>query len=120
MPDPTTVNAQIVDTLQVLQTATLSPEIIKASGAGKAFQSVSQSAAIAVQDAADNLRNLSAIGATAVGVAMAQYIESGSSDSKDAIAQAQNIVTQAVSDFQKIGSAAAVIVNSFASSIASS
>lgn len=113
MSDPTTANVQIVDSINVLRSAVLTPQIIKATGAGKAYHSIAQSAAIAVQDATDNLRNMTTIGATAVGVAMSQYIETGSKEHKDAITQAQNLVTQAVSDFQKIGEAAAIVVSSF-------
>jgi hypothetical protein len=41
---------------------------------GKVYQSVAQSAAIAIQDAADALRNLTTIEATAAGVAMAEML----------------------------------------------
>lgn len=48
------VNTQIVETVKQTQEATLTGNVIKASGAGKALQSISQSSAIAVQDATDN------------------------------------------------------------------
>lgn len=110
------VNPQIAATLELLRKSTLEPDMLKAAGAGKAYQSIAQSAAMAVQDAADNLRNVSTIGATAVGVLMAQYVESGDTKYKDAIVDAQKIVTQAVTTFQNVGQAAALVVNSFAPS----
>ncbi|MBC2806418.1 hypothetical protein C3Y94_025010, partial [Rhizobium ruizarguesonis] len=53
--DPSNVNAQVIDVINQVQTATMSASVVKTSGAGKAYQSVAQSAAIAVQDAADAL-----------------------------------------------------------------
>ena len=51
----------VTDTLQVVKSERgVSPE---------AYQAVAQAAAIAVQDAADHLRNMSAISSTATGVA---------------------------------------------------
>lgn len=67
MSEVTTVNAQVTSTLETLKNTTLSGDIIKLSGAGKAYQSVSQSSAIAVQDATDNLRNVNTMATTAMG-----------------------------------------------------
>ena len=65
--DPSNVNAQVIDVINQVQTATMSATVVKTSGAGKAYQSVAQSAAIAVQDAADALRNVSTNATTAAG-----------------------------------------------------
>ncbi len=70
MPDPTIVNAQVVDVINKVQAATMAPQVVLTSGAGKAYQSVAQSSAIAVQDAADALRNISTIATTAAGAAL--------------------------------------------------
>lgn len=98
---------------QGMTNAMLSPAQVAAVGAGNAYQSVAQSAAIAIQDATENLRNLSSIGSTAIGVAMAQYLSTGKPEFKDAIERAQAIVTQATKDFRSVGEHAAFIVNSF-------
>jgi hypothetical protein len=98
---------------QGMTSAMLSPSQVAAVGAGNAYQSVAQSAAIAIQDATENLRNLSSIGSTAIGVAMAQYLSTGKPEFKDAIERAQAIVSQATADFRSIGEHAAFIVNSF-------
>jgi hypothetical protein len=41
----------------------------------KVYQAVAHSMAIAIQDATDNLRNINSINATAMGVAMAQFLK---------------------------------------------
>ncbi len=113
MADPTVVNAQIVDSLTTTQGATMVQPVIKTSGAGKAYQSVAQSTAIAIQDATDNLRNLGTISTTAIGVAMSQYLATGESKYADAVKSAQQIVTQAAVDFKTIGKSAAEILKEF-------
>lgn len=115
MPDPTKVNAQVIDVINQVQTATMSPQIVLTSGAGKAYQSVAQSTAIAVQDAADTLRNVSTIATTAVGVAMAQLLATGDPKYVTALTQAQGLMTSAASDFSSIGTAASTVLKSFPS-----
>lgn len=61
--------------LAVIQQASLSQQVIKASGAGKAYQSVMNSCAIGIGDATDYLRNIATICTAAIGVAMAQLAE---------------------------------------------
>lgn len=115
MPDPTTVNAQIVNAINQTQLATLAPSTVRTSGAGKAYQSVAQTAAIAVQDATDNLRNLSTMSTTALGVAMSQLLSTGEPSSLVAISVAQGLVKSATEDFRKIGTAAGEILAAFPS-----
>lgn len=113
--NPTNVNPQILDVINQSQRATMAPQIVLTSGAGKAYQSVAQSSAIAVQDAADALRNVSTIATTAAGVAMAQYLATGLPKYKDVIQEAQTMVTGATKDFKAIGEAAASVLKSFPS-----
>lgn len=113
MADPTLVNAQIVDVINKSRMAAMDGQTVLTSGAGKAYQSVAQSAAIAVQDATDALRNLSTIATTATGVAMAQYLATGEDKYMKVLAQAQEIVVQATSDYAGIGAAAANILSQF-------
>jgi uncharacterized protein YoxC len=115
MADISRVNPQVIDVINTVQRATMDPSVVKTSGAGKAYQSVSQSAAIAVQDATDSLRNMSAIAATAVGVAMAQFLATGEDKYAKAIEQAQKVMQGATDDFQKIGQSAADILDRFPS-----
>lgn len=69
-----TVNTQILDAITETH-ATLSPNLVRESGAGQAYQFVAQSTAMAVQDAVDYLRNVSMITSTAIGVASARMIK---------------------------------------------
>lgn len=111
--DPTSVNAQVIDTINQTQLATMSPQVVLTSGAGKAYQSVAQSTAIAIQDAADALRNISTIATTAAGVAMAQYLATGEQRYADALTQAQSLMKNATDDFTQIGTAAATVLRGF-------
>lgn len=110
------LNQQIVEAVNFGQQAVISQNVIKASGAGKAYQSVAQSTAIAVQDAADNLRNMSIISTTAAGVAMAQLLATGDSKYADAIDTANKLVTNAVTNFSTVGKNAAEVLSDFPSS----
>ncbi|WP_422506080.1 hypothetical protein [Stenotrophomonas sp. GZD-301] len=111
--DPTKVNAQVIDVINQVQFATMSPQVVLTSGAGKAYQSVAQSAAIAVQDAADALRNVSTIATTAAGVAMAQYLATGEDKYAKALTQAQSLMQGATDDFARVGTAAATVLKDF-------
>ena len=111
--DPTKVNAQIIDVINQVQLVTMSPQVVLTSGAGKAYQSVAQSTAIAVQDATDALRNISTIATTAMGVAMAQLLATGDPKYANALDKAQELVQGATEDYAKIGSAAAAVLKGF-------
>jgi len=111
--DPTKVNAQVIDVINQVQLATMSPQVVLTSGAGKAYQSVAQSTAIAVQDATDALRNISTIATTAMGVAMAQLLATGDQKYATALDKAKELVQDATEDYAKIGSAAAAVLKGF-------
>ncbi|QHB71476.1 hypothetical protein [Stenotrophomonas sp. 364] len=111
--DPSNVNAQVIDVINQVQIATMSPQVVLTSGAGKAYQSVAQSTAIAVQDATDALRNVSTIATTAAGVAMAQYLATGDDKYAKVLTQAQTMMQGATEDFTRIGTAAASVLKGF-------
>lgn len=111
--DPSKVNPQVIDVINQVQLATMSPQVVLTSGAGKAYQSVAQSTSIAVQDATDALRNISTIATTAVGVAMAQYLATGDQKYANAISKAQELMQGATDDYAKIGTAAASVLKGF-------
>lgn len=109
-----TVNTQIVSTVNEMQSAALSGDVIKLSGAGKAYQSVSQSSAIAVQDATDNLRNINTMATTAMGVALAQMLATGNADQySQVITQANTMITNSTANFAAVGTNASNLVSSF-------
>lgn len=108
------VNPQITNSIQAVQQATLTGDIIKHSGAGKAYQSVSQTTAIAVQDAADQLRNMGTIGSTAAGVAISQMLATGNvKQCTEVLAQIQTMMTNSADNFKTIGENAGSILNQF-------
>jgi hypothetical protein len=93
----------------------MGPQVMLTSGAGKAYQSVAQSAAIAVQDATDALRNVSTIATTAAGVAMAQLLATGDPKYAAALTQAQAMMKSATEDFAQVGAAASTVLKNFPS-----
>lgn len=110
------VNPLVIDALQQCQTATLTQGVVMTSGAGKAYQSVAQSTALAVQDATDALRNVSTMATTAAGVALAQILATGQIEPyKPTLDSAQSMITKAIADFQAIGEAAGAVLSSFPS-----
>jgi len=74
---------------------------------------VAQSTAIAVQDAVANLRNLNSISATAIGVSLAQYIQTGDYKFVCAITQANKVANNAAENFGKIGVEAGKVLRDF-------
>ncbi|HAA15717.1 MAG TPA: hypothetical protein DCE41_30015 [Cytophagales bacterium] len=93
----------------------ISPKYIREEGAGKAYQSVAQSMAIAVQDAADNLRNMQTISSTSQGVAMAKFLETMDPAYLMAIEYANKMAANAAQNFQTIGTNAADVLTGFPS-----
>ncbi len=123
MADIEKVNAQIVDSVEKSRQFALGPSagngsssVAQATGAGKAYQSVAQSTAIAVQDAADYLRNMGTITSTTIGVAFAEWmVTKEPSPYKDIIQQATETMGAATATFGAIGKAATTVVQNYPS-----
>lgn len=110
------VNPQITNSIQAVQQAVLTGDVIRHSGAGKAYQSVSQSTAIAVQDATDQLRNMNMIGTTAAGVAMAQLLATGNlKQFTQVYSEITNLMEHSAENFKTIGANAATVLSQFPS-----
>jgi len=108
------VNHQVIDAIQKVRTSVSSPNAVWETGSGKAFNFVAQATAMAIQDATDNLRNVSTMSTTAIGVAMTQLISSGDTNTwSDVIKLAQGLVKSSADDFQNIGATAAAVMKSF-------
>ena len=111
-----TVNAELIDVINQAQAAAMSPQVVLTSGAGKAYQAVAQSAALAIQDAADALRNASTIAAAANGAALAQMLATPPNPAAaEALKAAQTMMTRAIADYAAIGAAAAAMLKEFPS-----
>ena len=79
----------------------------------QARQLVAQSAAIAVQDAVATLRNLNSMSATAIGVSLAQYIQTGDYKFITAISNANTVAKNAAQNFGDVGQKAGDILANF-------
>jgi hypothetical protein len=112
---PGSVPAAIVDAINQAQAATMSPQVAQSSGAGKAYHMVAQAAAIAIQDAADALRNTHNIATAAAGAAMTQFLATGDARYLDALPHAQALTEKGIQDFAAIAAAAAETVKEFPS-----
>jgi hypothetical protein len=96
------------------QLATLTSGVIRASGAGKAYQSVAQTGAIAIQDAADYIRNIETMTVTATGLAIAQLF-AGNAQAEKVINTAQKVMQNGIQNFTSICQAVTTMLNSFPS-----
>jgi hypothetical protein len=109
------VDPVIVDAINQTEMATMQQQVVKTGGAGKAYQAVAQSAALAIQDAVDALRHTSTVATSASGMALAQFLASGDPRYLDVLAQTQAMVTKGIEDLRATGAAAAQIVKDFPS-----
>ncbi len=109
------VSSQQLDAVRQVQGASMVPGVVQATGAGKGYQSVAQSAAIAVQDGTDYLRNLRLITTTAIGVATAQMVATNNPDYASVITEAQAAVASGTKQLGKIGKSAAKLLKDYPS-----
>jgi hypothetical protein len=109
------VDPAIVDAINQTQKATLDAQVVLTGGAGKAYQAVAQSAALAIQDAVEALRHTSAVSASATGIALAQFLASGDPRYLEALPAAQAMVTKGIEDFRALALAASELVKEFPS-----
>jgi hypothetical protein len=105
------IDAAILDAIHQTQLATMSREALS-SGSGRAYQAVAASAAIAVQDATEMLRNVSTVSTTAIGVAMAQMLE-GDTGARETLTAAQTALDTAVRSYAAICEAASMALKGF-------
>lgn len=113
--DRSAVDPQIIDAINQIQKAVLSPQVIVTGGAGKAYQAVAQSALIAIQDAADALRGVSTIAATSSAVALTRFLSTGDPKYLLGVTAARDMVTAATDDLARVGAVAGALVGSFPS-----
>ncbi|MGK7956432.1 MAG: hypothetical protein AB4063_14465 [Crocosphaera sp.] len=104
--DVSKINAELLD-----------PKTVRTQGAGKAYQSVAQSMAIAVQDATNYLENALIVSSSAIAVATAKMVATGQVEPYDKIiAQAGKTIDMAAQNFSDIGKKASDILKDFPSS----
>jgi len=93
----------------------LSPAVIRASGAGKAYQSVAQSSAIAIADGADYMRNIQAISMSAAATAMTKFLATEDPVYLTLIPIAMGLVPTSAASFALIGASATTVLKNFPS-----
>lgn len=114
MNDIVNVNPKVMNTVQAIQQASLTGTVISHSGAGKAYQSVAQSSAIAIQDATDQLRNFGTIGTTAAGVAVAQMLATGDYETfGNILEKIDKMLTDSAKNFKNVSGYASNVVSEF-------
>lgn len=103
--------------LEKIHNQVLTPEVVKVQGAGKAYQMVAQSMAIAIQDATDHLRNISTISSTAVAVTTELMIANPDKFEQYSkiLDKAQGSISKATFSFGKVGKDAGQILKDFPS-----
>ncbi|MFI4988873.1 MAG: hypothetical protein ACHQF3_15705 [Alphaproteobacteria bacterium] len=107
------VNPQVLNAVASTNSSVLGAA--KETGAGIAYQKVSQAAAFAVQDATDYMRNVMTVALTAQGIALKLMIEKKDPSYAPVLAAAQEAVTMAEGVFSAVGAAAGQVVSSFPS-----
>lgn len=114
---------QVKSSIELINQSNLDPQVVKREGAGKAYQAVSQSMALAVQDATEYQRNLMALAQAAIGVSAEGMVKAAAEENASKIALYQqviqnvqtDIVAKAIENFGKIGTKAGDILNDFPS-----
>ena len=84
-----------------------------ASGAGQSVQSVSQSIAIAMQDASDTMRNIAMVQSTAIGVATQKLVATKDPTYIPVIKQCQAAMNESVAYWENIGKKGAEILQAY-------
>jgi hypothetical protein len=92
----------------------LSPATTYAQSEGKAVQSIGQTTAIVIQDAADMLRNISTIEVTAIGAATAAWLADPANAAYETIInEATTVIQNAAAAYLLIGQNAYTVFKQF-------
>jgi|SRR5215475_14433093 len=86
---------------------------VQLAAAGRAYLSVAQTAAIAIQDATDYLRSISTISSTAAGIGIAMVIAGETEKGAKVISTASELASKGVTHFGDIGKAAIKVATDF-------
>ncbi len=111
-------DSDLAASLQLAQGALLTAPAIVSQGSGKAYLSVAQSMAIAVQDATDGLRNTTTVATTAMGVALSQFLATKDPSYLQALAPAQDMIDASAKTLATVSSTASDTLKTFPSGTA--
>ncbi|HEY0311473.1 MAG TPA: hypothetical protein VGC56_03165 [Allosphingosinicella sp.] len=108
-----TVDPAVIDVVNQSQSATMSHQTELTSGAGKAYHAVAASAALAIQDAVDRLRQTGTLATSASGIALAQFLASGDPRYLEALGPIQAMMEKAVGNAASVCAAMSIAVREF-------
>ena len=106
------------DELEKITKLNLNPQVVKTEGAGKAYQAVAQSMALAIQDATDYLRNIEAMAQAAIAVSTEKIVQNPEENSGPygkTIQESISMVGSVAATFHDIGMKAGDILKRFPS-----
>lgn len=106
-------NPAVIATVKAVNGTVTEPTMSRNVGSGAAFQSVSQSTAIAIQDATEYVRNITAMSSTAIGMSLAKLVATKDLTYKEVITIAQNAITTASNNMKEIGTVASDIAKNY-------
>jgi Killing trait len=105
----------LAEAIDIMQAATLSPQVVLTSGSGKAYQLVAQSAALAIVDAGDLMRAAGTLAVFVKAMALTKYAITGEEKYAQAAVAGTLMLTEAIADYAAMCTAAAAAVNEFPS-----
>lgn len=107
--------------INTINSSVCTPQMVKLQGAGKAYQMVAQSMALAIGDATDYLRNMEALSVAATTVLVEQVVKDAVQDKELKAAEVagvigmlnSNLMGPVIQNFSTIGQDAATILKGF-------
>ena len=109
----TQIDPVIVDAVNQVMSAALTPGTIQASAAGKAARLVAASAALAIADAADALRGATTLAIVNSAMALTRYVMTGDERYATAATAGHVMMTDATRAYERVASAAVETVKGF-------
>lgn len=100
--------------VEIVAQNTLDPEVIRLQGAGKAYQSVAQSMAIAIQDATDYQRGVMSIAQAAIAVSTELMLKQKDPETyTEILSKVLSTVNSVEKTFKQVGLDAGTILRQF-------
>lgn len=90
----------LAEAINLMQAATLIPQVLTASGNGKAYQLVAQSVALTIVDAGDLMRAAATLAVFVKAMALTKYAITGEPKYAEAAAAGKAMLTEAIEDYR--------------------
>lgn len=115
MSQNASIDPSILEALNAAQEATMAPQVVLTSGAGKAYQMVAQASALAIQDAVDSLRAAGTLADAATAAALSQATATGEPRYLEIVRAMDDMRLASVAAFQARAAAAIETLKNFPS-----